>query len=526
MIERLNPTRFSLAEEIPKAISNSKGLFYTDRQLTAILGFDLDQVVCPSSDLSLAVRLSEISRKYILYCEELGGWFHYEDFVWKPEGKGSSSLFRYAALMSKIILEEAEFIYRVAGKLSNAKDRQGDKKALENAASSHAQFAVKTETLKSVRVAVYMVRPFLEINGGHFEDRPWRIGFENGVWNKSQLKEHSHDDYLLCRSPVTYLKDRVSLLWLALLNRISDGDAEFSRSLQDLAGYIISGCNSGKVLPLFIGKTGAGKTTFSDLLLTMLGKMGSVIDPENLRGQRKFGYLGESLLQTRFAVAHEVNNLTFDTELLKVLSGGDRLIARKRHGEPRVFSPTHTLVMISNKLPNFPNWDDALRSRIRVFRFQGSIGDPSLPAIEFERSLIEDRQNPDSELVQGFCTWVMEGAERVFRNKSIYLSPSVLQATAEFNADQHGITEFWLTLDRRRWLSGISLADLREEYEKWCGDRFLVPLPHSSWRSACADVGLVQARNSGQRFWRLAHPQLYPTEIGEEAGNLFNLSFQ
>ncbi|TSA85478.1 hypothetical protein FNU79_09790 [Deinococcus detaillensis] len=100
-------------------------------------------------------------------------------------------------------------------------------------------------------------------------------------------------------------------------------------TLQDVAGYALSGAASLRLLLWLYGEAGTGEGTYSEILMTILGDLSETVSPKYLANDGDRERLGALIWGKRVAACAEAGNARLDAESLKTLSGGNRLSVRK-----------------------------------------------------------------------------------------------------------------------------------------------------------------------------------------------------
>jgi putative DNA primase/helicase len=140
-----------------------------------------------------------------------------------------------------------------------------------------------------------------------------------------------------------------------------------------LAGYALLGVVREHVLPVFHGTGANGKDTLLGLLRRAFGDYAIEADPELLVDRRGFGAhpTGQADLRgVRLATTSETDEgRRLATATAKRLTGGNQITARRMAKDFFSFSPSHTLVLVTNHLPKVPGGDPALWRRLLLVPF-------------------------------------------------------------------------------------------------------------------------------------------------------------
>jgi putative DNA primase/helicase len=435
------------------------------------------------------------------------GWLVYADNYWQRDDKYATRTAARAVTLTDAIRAESAALYSFAASLAKA-GRDTDAKAMGAAAAALLRHTKKAESRAFIEGALHLAAGILTVETERFDQKPWIIGFQNGTWDRGQWREHRREDYLLHLSPVVldFGFDRSE--WLAVLDRITAGDADFALMARDVCGYILSAASHLRLLPFFYGPKGTGKSTIAELLQTALGGMAATIDPKKLQDSAARERLGADLWNRRLAVCSEAGSQKLEAELLKTLSGGDRLAVRFLFREAFTAPPRHVLLMVANDPPRMDAYDDALKDRVIALPFIHPLDNGAPLELTGGRRIEAVRQDPASALVRGFAAWALDGLNRVYQTQDIHRAACAQTATAQFWADTDPITPFWETVEEAQLVAGIAKSDLRGRYDEWCKAEGARPLNRNRWTKACEAHGLAdQKRTGGTRFWSLEKTQ-------------------
>lgn len=490
----------------PQLTSENGQREYAPRQIVALL-YPQWSVENIASHAAHALRVRDELGESLRYCPELG-WLGYSGTHWKTDDKHATATSGRAASLGATVNNESSRLFEMAAAL--ARDgRTQDADAMSRAAVALLKHAKQCETRNFIDGALHLAagdETQIRVTHETFDQKPWVIGFQDGIWARGQWRDHQRNDYLLHLSPVAGNTKTDQSEWLQVLERITGGDADFARTLQDIAGYVLSGASHLRFLPWAYGPKGTGKSTFTELLQTVLGTMAATIDPKLLAKDAARERLGAVLWNRRLAVCAEAGNQRIDSELLKTLSGSDTLSVRFLFRESFDTKPRHVLMMVANDAPRLDAYDDALRDRVVALPFVHRLDAPTPFKLTGGARIEAVRQDPNSPLVRGFAAWAVEGLERVHKTESIHRAECIEKATKKFWADTDPLTGFWETIEESELLAGIGKTELRKRYETWCEDEGARPFNRNQWARACKDGrGLEEGRDkdTNARTWVL-----------------------
>lgn len=520
------------ADQIPDP--EGEGGSYSDAQVIELLGLPWP-VVAADTDKAHAHRLRAVAGDNLGYVPELGGYVAWGGQQWLSGGKdgpGQNEARRYVQRLGLVMKTETEKLLSLYGVLAKEARRleaanaskeevsqaRARANAMQKAYFAHVRAAKSTESDKKQQAILSSAKPLYPKSVKDFEPRPWVVGFPNGTWDKGNFRAAQRTDHMLTLAAVAYDPSADRSDWLEVLDRITGGDAELARTLQDVAGYALSGASTLRLLPWLYGEGGTGKSTFSELLATLLGDLAATIDPKLFTSDAARERLGAAIWGKRVALCAEAGNTRLDAEALKTLSGGDRLSVRMLYSEGFTARASHVLLMVANDAPRVEAYDDALKDRVLALPFTHRLD--SGPQLLGGQRLEEVRQDPSSPLVKGFAAWAVEGLKRVFSAGDVYRAPACKAATQVFWTDVDPLADFWLTCDRSALaVHGWPVADMRQAYEEWAKVVGARPLNAQRLGKACRSVGLEQVKKTGgKRVWALVNPALFPSDPSGAAG--------
>src|SRR5262249_50802118 len=154
------------------------------------------------------------------------------------------------------------------------------------------------------------------------------------------------EDYLTKLVPYEYDEKATCPKWLAFLERVVP-DPDVRAFLQRAVGYSLTADVGAQVFFFFYGLGANGKSTFLVVIQKMLGIDFAIqAAPELLLSRKERGHPTDQadLFRVRLAVCTEIGaGRSFDEVMIKRLTGGDRLRARRMREDFWEFSPTHKI---------------------------------------------------------------------------------------------------------------------------------------------------------------------------------------
>ena len=146
--------------------------------------------------------------------------------------------------------------------------------------------------------------------------------------------------------------------------------------MQRLCGVALVGGIYEHILPLAIGTGCNGKTVLCETVRCVLGEYGMAAPQGLLMVKRFQGHSTETadLFRKRLVIVSETNDDSRLNEgLVKSLTGGEAIRARRMREDNWEFNPTHTLLLVTNHRPIVKGRDVGIWRRLRLIPFNAQI---------------------------------------------------------------------------------------------------------------------------------------------------------
>jgi putative DNA primase/helicase len=202
-----------------------------------------------------------------------------------------------------------------------------------------------------------------------------------------------------------------------------------------LLGYSITGDVGAQVLPFLHGHGKNGKSVLLDTMIQILGDYADAAPPGFLMDRGSFSEHSTELTELhgrRLIVCSELKpNDKFDEARVRLLTGGDKIKARRMRQDYFSFTPTHHLWLLGNHRPEVTTGGFAFWRRIRLLPFERTVPDHrKIDNLAFE--LVRD-EGP------GILQWLIEGARRYLATRDSLEGPDRVRiaTTAYANTEDH-----------------------------------------------------------------------------------------
>ncbi|WP_398870921.1 phage/plasmid primase, P4 family [Streptomyces mirabilis] len=265
----------------------------------------------------------------------------------------------------------------------------------------------------------------------------------------------------------------------------SDGQ-EMIDFLHLLLGYSITGDVGAQVMPFLHGEGKNGKSVLMDTMIQILGDYADAAPPGFLMDRGSVAEHSTELTELhgcRLIVCSELKaSDKFDEARVRLLTGGDKIKARRMRQDYFSFSPTHHLWLLGNHRPEVSTGGYAFWRRIRLLPFTRTVpAEHRIDNLAFE--LVRD-EGP------GILQWLIDGARRYLATRDPLDGPErVHTATGDYARTEDHIGRFLTECCTR---SRGAAPDLRVE-------QGALYAQYSAWCSADEDVRPVTPRAFAHR---------------------------
>jgi putative DNA primase/helicase len=234
--------------------------------------------------------------------------------------------------------------------------------------------------------------------------------------------------------------------------------------LQLLLGYSVTGDVGGQVLPFLFGSGKNGKSVLLDVLMKLLGDYADAAPPGFLMARPYEGHPTDlaELHGRRVIVCSEVKpGDKFDEARVKLLTGGDRIKARRMRQDFFSFTPTHKLWLLGNHRPEVGTGGFAFWRRMRLIPFERVV--PDHRKIDNLADILVTEEGP------GILSWLIDGARRYLAGDRDLTGPERVRiATTAYAETEDHTGRFYeercrLAPDLRAEQTALYAA-----YKTWC----------------------------------------------------------
>lgn len=328
-----------------------------------------------------------------------------------------------------------------------------------------------------INSALKAARPLLSVKPEDFNKDPHLFAATNGVVDlrDGSFSEIRSEMMLTCSAAAAYHPEAKCPQWedhIRVLLRAGedvnspapDGDVAF---VQELFGMGLIGTQPEHVVVSLYGPGGNGKDTADDTFKKILGGYGGTLDSGVLYARPDAHTTGLADLQGKrhVSISELPDGKKINTQILKRITGGGTLKARKMRQDNVEFEPTHSLWMISNDPPNF-GLDESEGLWRRVIMVHTG---PTIPDVQRK----SDTEHKAELLAEGpgILRWAVEGAVRFLERGKLPAKPASVQlATDTLKSESRLLRRFLHEECTAAPDEQVLLADFTRSYLRWMQD--------------------------------------------------------
>lgn len=387
----------------------------------------------------------------VRYCPTFGRWLTWDGSRWRTDEDGA------AVRLAKVTVRT---IYQEAAGARTPESRKAIS-AWAGRSERAAQIAAMLRLAES--------EPGVPVAVSDLDRDPWALTVRNGVVDlrTGELGPHRRDLLATKICPVEYNPRALAPTWARFLEEVFAPHPDLPAFVQKAAGYSLTGSTREECLFLLHGGGRNGKGVLLKTLGALLSDFAVTADFSTFtaRGDDRGPRDDVAAMRgARMVIAQEAREgAAFAESLIKWLTGGDRVRARRLFENSFEFDPSFKLWLASNHKPKIKGSDPAIWSRLRLIPFD----------VTFEGR--ENRGLKDELLreLPGILAWAVEGCLR-WQEEGLAASEAVVEATSAYRDEMDAVGRF---IEERCLIDDACRCRARAlycEYRKWSeggGDR-------------------------------------------------------
>jgi len=412
--------------------------------------------------------------KDLRYCHAWGKWLVWDGTQWRQDNLSVVQRAKDAVLG----------MYKMASELSNQAERQE--------LVTHAKASESSQRIEAM-VKLARSEPGVGIEPDEMDCDPMLLNCRNGTIDlkTGELLPHRREDLITKCCPVGYDSKAECPVFEGFIEAIFAGDAALAAYARKLCGYFLTGVVSEQILPIFYGVGANGKSTFTNIILALLGQGYSMKASLALlmasKGDRHPTEIAD-LHGKRFVACNETEDgRRLAESLVKELTGGDRLRARRMREDFWEFEPTHKIILATNHKPEVRGTDHAMWRRLKLVPF----------GVVFAEN-DQDKRLPEKLLAElpGILAWCVQGC-LTWQRDGLQHPDAVTDATSQYKAGEDLIQAFIGECCIVSQEVKAKSSDLYAAYREWCEHTGEYAITQRKFGVALTERGFQRYTNNG-----------------------------
>ena len=365
------------------------------------------------TDMGNAKRLVQRFGGRIRYCGTWKCWLVYDGTRWTKDETGE---------IIRLAKQTAQGIYGEAGQAAD-----------ESARKKLAAYAMSSESEKKLKAMVSLAQTEegIPVRPGDLDRHRNKVNVLNGTINTITGKLHPHDpaDLITQLAPVSFDEEADATRWKRFLLEVFKGRQGLIDFMHRFLGYCLTGETKEQAFVIGHGGGGNGKSVLLSTVTAVLGDYATSTPFSTFTLRRNESVRNDlaCLHSVRLVTASEAaEGMRFDEELIKRLTGDEKIKARFLFSEYFEYDPSFKLFLATNHRPRIKGTDHAIWRRIRL--------------VPFDAVFTGDDRDPDlkGKLIaeaSGILTWLVLGAI-LWRDMGLGYPEEVKRATEEYQAEE------------------------------------------------------------------------------------------
>lgn len=243
-------------------------------------------------------------------------------------------------------------------------------------------------------------------SSSEFDQQRSLLNLKNGTFDlkTGELKPWTPTDLITHQFQAHYAPAAECPNWEAFLERALP-DVKLRSYVQRALGYSLLGDADQRAMFILYGPSGTGKSTMLETINEIFGTYGTTAQAGTFKMSRNEKAPNNDLHELRgrrFVTTSETaENASFDEDLLKRVTGRDKVRSRALYQESVEWTPELTLWLATNNPPRLNSDDNAIWSRVKLIPFQ--------TVFLGEGQVFDYARNHLIPEASGILNWLLEG---------------------------------------------------------------------------------------------------------------------
>lgn len=322
------------------------------------------------------------------------------------------------------------------------------------------------------------------------------MAFKNGVYDMvtDQFKDFDPDTIITNRINWNYNPAAYSLIADHTLNKMACDDPEIRCLLEEVIGYCFYRRNELRKAFILIGDRANGKSTYLDMIKSLLGDMNTAaLDLKELGDRFKTAELFGKLANIGDDIGDE---FIPNPAIFKKLVSGDRVSVERKGKDPFEFNNYSKFLFSANNIPRIKDKTGAVLDRLVIIPFNAvfSKDDPDFdPYIKYKLR--------EPEVMEYLINIGLQGLKRVLENNGFTVSTKVQKELESYEEQNNPILLFFKECGRAEIINQ-STKDIYMQYSVFCAENNMQPMSNIEFSKQVKkkfDLEIMDKRINGKK---------------------------
>lgn len=191
------------------------------------------------------------------------------------------------------------------------------------------------------------------------------------------------------------------------------------KGVLELCGYLFTSGNKYNILPIFTGLTGAGKSTFFNIITHIFGN--DNVSGVSLQNMEKENHAGSDFIESHLNIIRDSDTTMIENnDILKTWTGNEPMRVNPKYKNPIVLPAAEVPkpLLVCNTMPIFKKYEDAIISRFAIIEFKVSFRNTDNQITDLDKKIINDSSEIEwfiNESIKTYKEMVEKGEHFTFK---------------------------------------------------------------------------------------------------------------
>lgn len=225
------------------------------------------------------------------------------------------------------------------------------------------------------------------------------VKFQNTLFDMDKLQPCENDKpvFTLLRINYALNPNAESILFknflFSSLERDTPEETELAvKGIFQLSGYFFTSGNKYNILPILTGLTGAGKSTFLNIITHIFGE--EKISGVSLQDLEKDSHAGSEFIESHLNIIRDSDTARIENNgILKNWTGNESFRVNPKYKPPINLPPSEVPkpILSCNNMPVFKTYEKALIRRFLIVEFKKSFSESDNQIVDLDKLIISDK---------------------------------------------------------------------------------------------------------------------------------------